>query len=141
MMRSPPQSSPTAPLVELQSIRKRFGPVLALDGASLALHSGRVHGLLGENGAGKTTLMNILYGLLQPDEGQTLIDGEPVSIRSPREAMAHGIGMVHQHFMLVPSMTVAENVALGGSSTGVPASRLKQVSTQIRDLSTRYRLQ
>ncbi len=128
------------PFLEMRNITKTFPGVVANDRIHLQVESGEVHGLLGENGAGKTTLMNVLYGLLQPDEGEILIDGEVVTIRSPREAMAHGIGMVHQHFMLVPSMTVAENVALGTTTSGLPASRLREVSAKIRELSKRYRL-
>jgi ABC-type uncharacterized transport system ATPase subunit len=99
--------------LELRGITKRFGPLVANDGISLSVAPGQVHALLGENGAGKTTLMNVLYGLTQPDEGEILIDGRPVKFGSPKDAIAAGIGMVHQHFMLVPTFTVAENVTLG----------------------------
>jgi general nucleoside transport system ATP-binding protein len=99
--------------LELRGITKRFGPLVANDGISLSVAPGQVHALLGENGAGKSTLMNVLYGLMQPDEGQILVDGTPVSFSSPKDAIAAGIGMVHQHFMLVPVFTVAENVSLG----------------------------
>jgi ABC-type uncharacterized transport system ATPase subunit len=99
--------------LELRGITKRFGPLVANDGISLSVAPGQVHALLGENGAGKTTLMNVLYGLMQPDEGEIVIDGKPVSFNSPKDAIAAGIGMVHQHFMLVPVFTVAENVTLG----------------------------
>ena len=101
------------PHVELVDITKRFGAVVANDGVSIDIRAGEIHSLLGENGAGKTTLMNILYGLYRPDGGRILIDGTPVAIASPQQAIAHGIGMVHQHFMLVPSLTVAENYAIG----------------------------
>ncbi len=99
--------------LELRGITKRFGPLVANDGISLSVAPGQVHALLGENGAGKSTLMNVLYGLMQPDAGEILIDGTPVSFHSPKDAIAAGIGMVHQHFMLVPVFTVAENVTLG----------------------------
>ena len=99
--------------LELRGITKRFPGVLANDAVDLDVRSGEILGLLGENGAGKTTLMNILYGLYSADEGEVLIDGEPVHFEDPGEAIAAGIGMVHQHFMLVPVFTVAENVVLG----------------------------
>ncbi|HVT69712.1 MAG TPA: ABC transporter ATP-binding protein, partial [Trebonia sp.] len=103
--------------LELRGITKRFGPLVANDGISLSVAPGQVHALLGENGAGKTTLMNVLYGLMQPDEGEIVIDGSPVSFGSPKDAITAGIGMVHQHFMLVPVFTVAENVTLGIENT------------------------
>jgi general nucleoside transport system ATP-binding protein len=99
--------------LRLEGITKRFPGVLACDGVSLEVRRGEALALVGENGAGKSTLMNILAGLYQPDQGRILIDGRPVRFRTPADAFAHGIGMVHQDFMLVPSMTVAENVALG----------------------------
>ncbi|WP_067674104.1 ABC transporter ATP-binding protein [Nocardia miyunensis] len=99
--------------LELRGLTKRFGTLVANDRIDLVVEPGEVHCLLGENGAGKSTLMNILYGLLQPDEGQILLDGKPWTCASPRAAIAAGIGMVHQHFMLVPVFTVAENLILG----------------------------
>jgi len=102
-----------APILELRGITKQFPGVLANDHIDLALNKGEILALLGENGAGKSTLMNILYGLYQPDEGEILINGEPVKITSPTDAINQGIGMVHQHFMLIPVFTVTENVMLG----------------------------
>jgi general nucleoside transport system ATP-binding protein len=101
-----------APLLELKGITKRFPGVVANDHVDFDLRRGEVHALLGENGAGKTTLMNVLYGLYHADEGEIRMRGERVTFGSPREAIAHGIGMVHQHFMLIPVMTVAENIVL-----------------------------
>ena len=103
------------PLVELRGITKRFGRLVANDRVDLTIRRGEVHALLGENGAGKTTLMRILYGFTTPDSGEILADGRPVTIRSPRDAIEAGIGMVTQHFSLVRPMTVAENLALGRS--------------------------
>jgi len=99
--------------LELRGITKRFGSLVANDHIDLVVQPGEIHALLGENGAGKTTLMNVLYGLVQPDEGEILLDDEPVAIHSPRDAIRAKVGMVHQHFMLVPVFTVAENVTLG----------------------------
>src|SRR5450756_605517 len=103
--------------LELRGITKRFGPLVANDAIDLVVHPGEIHALLGENGAGKSTLMNVLYGLYQPDNGEILIDDKPATFRGPGDAMAAGIGMVHQHFMLIPVFTVAENVELGHEQT------------------------
>src|SRR5579859_5374224 len=100
-------------VLELQGITKRFPGILANDNVSLALHRGEILALLGENGAGKSTLMNIIYGLYHPDEGTIRLKGKPVHFASPREAIHSGIGMVHQHFQLIPVMKVSENVTLG----------------------------
>jgi len=99
--------------VELRRVTKRFGAVVANTGIDLAIEEGEIHCLLGENGAGKSTLMNVLYGTLRPDSGSIVLDGLPVELHSPRDAIARGIGMVHQHFALVPTLTVADNVMLG----------------------------
>jgi general nucleoside transport system ATP-binding protein len=99
--------------LELRGITKRFGDLVANDKIDLTVEPGEIHALLGENGAGKSTLMNVLYGLLQPDEGEIVVDGAPVTVRGPRDAIGAGIGMVHQHFMLVPVFTVTDNVMLG----------------------------
>jgi general nucleoside transport system ATP-binding protein len=104
--------------LELQGITKRFPGVIANDSVDLVVEPGQVHGLLGENGAGKSTLMNVLYGLYHADEGQIIIDGEPLKLDGPGDAIDAGIGMVHQHFMLVPVFTVAENIVLGVEQTG-----------------------
>ncbi len=104
--------------VELRGITKRFGPVVANSDVNLKIRPGEILGLLGENGAGKTTLMNILSGLYRPDEGEILIDGKPTHFVGARDAIIAGIGMVHQHFMLVPVFTVAENVVLGVEPVG-----------------------
>src|ERR671937_728931 len=105
------------PVLELQGITKRFPGVVANDHIDFDLRAGEVHALLGENGAGKSTLINALYGLSHPDEGETRIKGEPVRIHSPKDAIGRGIGMVHQHFMLIPVMTVAENIILANEPT------------------------
>ncbi len=106
-----------APLLELKGIVKRFPGVVANDRVDFDLHRGEVHALLGENGAGKSTLMNVLYGLYRPDEGEIQVNGRTVSIHSPKDAIDLGIGMVHQHFMLIPVMTVAENIVLATEPT------------------------
>src|SRR2546428_1374543 len=101
------------PAIELRGIDKWFGEVHANRDVSLAVHRGTIHGIVGENGAGKSTLMGILYGYYQPDRGEILVRGRPAAIRSAQDALAAGIGIVHQHFMLVQSFTVLENVVLG----------------------------
>ena len=127
--------------LELRGITKRFGPLVANDGISLSVAPGQVHALLGENGAGKSTLMNVLYGLMQPDAGDIVVDGRPASFHSPKDAIAAGIGMVHQHFMLVPVFTVAENVTLGIEQAG-PAGLLdrRQTRREVAELSHQYGL-
>ena len=109
---------PERPVVlEMEHITKRFPGIVANDDVSFDLHEGEVHALLGENGAGKSTLMNILYGLYHPDEGEILIRGKRVRLGSPNAAIEAGVGMVHQHFMLIPVMTVAENIVLAQEPT------------------------
>lgn len=107
-------SSSHASIVELHDITKRFGKLIALDNVSLTIRRGRIAALLGENGAGKTTLMRVAFGLIQPDAGFISVEGKPLKLASPSDAIAAGIGMVHQQFSLIPAMTVAENVAMGG---------------------------
>jgi general nucleoside transport system ATP-binding protein len=120
-----------APALALEHIGKRFGVFHALDDASLTVRPGTVHALLGENGAGKTTLMRIAYGMTSADRGSVRIQGRAVRLRSPADAIAAGIGMVHQHFTLVPAMTVAENIALGGGGRFDP----RRATERVRDLA------
>jgi general nucleoside transport system ATP-binding protein len=126
--------------LEMRRISKRFPGVLANDEVDFDVKSGEVHALLGENGAGKSTLMKILYGMYRPDEGEILLNGKPVTIASPTDAINLGIGMIHQHFMLVQSLTVAENVALGLPSSRGPLTDLDRVSKRILELAKIYGL-
>jgi ABC-type uncharacterized transport system ATPase subunit len=129
------------PILELKGITKQFPGVLASDHINLILQKGEILALLGENGAGKTTLMNILYGLYQPDEGEILINGNPVKCQSPNDAIAKGIGMVHQHFMLIPVFTVAENVMLGDETVkSLGFLDRASASKKIEELSHKYNL-
>jgi simple sugar transport system ATP-binding protein len=127
-------------MMEMRGITKRFPGVLANDNVDFDVRAGEVHTLLGENGAGKSTLMKILYGLYQADEGEVLLEGEPVVINSPTTAIAHNIGMIHQHFMLVETLTVAENVALGLPSSKGAFTDLDVVSDRIVELGGKYGL-
>jgi general nucleoside transport system ATP-binding protein len=129
-----------APLLELKGITKRFPGVVANDSVDFELRAGEVHALLGENGAGKSTLMNILYGLYHPDEGEIRMRGEPKRISSPNEAIDLGIGMVHQHFMLIPVMTVAENIVLGVEPNRGPFINMDEARERVRDISKRFGL-
>lgn len=126
--------------VEMRQIVKRFPGVLAVDHVDFDVHAGEVHALLGENGAGKTTLMKILYGMYRPDGGEILLNGERVSLASPQDAIRRGIGMVHQHFMLVETLSVVENVALGLPSSRGFLTDLDLVARRIQELAERYHL-
>ncbi len=134
------QSENGTPMLQMRGITKRFPGVLASDNVDFDVRAGEVHTLLGENGAGKSTLMKILYGLYRQDEGEILLHGKRVDLTSPAHAIAHGIGMIHQHFMLVPTLTVAENVSLGLQSTRGIFSDLKTVSKRIIELSRAFGL-
>src|SRR5579883_1350341 len=134
----PPLPPPPSAYLRLQGITKRFGNFTANDSIDLTVQTGSIHALLGENGAGKTTLMNILSWLYQPDAGQIYLDGQPVAIASPGIAIRYGIGMIHQHFMLVPQLTVAENIVLGtGSALRL---NLRQKAQHIAAMSAAYGL-
>jgi general nucleoside transport system ATP-binding protein len=128
--------------LELRGITKRFGSLTANDSIDLVVEPGEIHALLGENGAGKSTLMNVLYGLYQPDEGEILVDDKPMTFHGPGDAMAAGIGMVHQHFMLIPVFTVAENVELGHEQTKGFFKFLDRRSArkEVAEVSKRYGL-
>ena len=136
-----PSGLPRIESLEMRNITKRFPGVLANDRVNFDVKAGEIHALLGENGAGKSTLMKQLYGLYQPSEGEILLNGERIEIHSPTDSLKYGIGMIHQHFMLVDNMTVAENVALGLPSSREPRLDLDVVSARIRELSKQYGLQ
>ncbi len=126
--------------VELEGIVKRFPGVVANDGVDLAVRRGEIHALVGENGAGKSTLMKILYGMQPPDEGTMAVNGEPVAYRSPKDAIAAGIGMVHQHFMLADQLTVLENIILGDEPASVGRIDFGEAKERIDELSAAYGL-
>ena len=128
------------PLLELRGITKRFGNLVANDHIDLDVAHGEVHALLGENGAGKSTLMNVLYGLYTPDAGEILFEGKPLHLRSPRDAIQVGIGMVHQHFMLIPVMTVTENIVLAEEPRKGVLMDYGKARETVRDISERYGL-
>ena len=129
------------PVVEMRGITKKFPGIVANDSVNFELQSGEIHALLGENGAGKTTLMNILCGLYEPDEGEIFLEGKSVQFRFPGEAIASGIGMVHQHFMLVESLTVADNLVLGQSGQPLIRENPKKLHQRLRNLAEQYGLQ
>ena len=126
--------------LELKHITKRFGSVVANQNVNLQVATGEVHALVGENGAGKSTLMNILYGLLQPDEGEIFFRGEQIHLKSPQDAIRRGIGMVHQHFMLAPSMTVAENIAVGWPPKGEFSWRNADLARELEEFQSLFEL-
>lgn len=140
MMKNSPTSRSDTPVLEVKGLTKRFPGVLANDHIDLKLYKGQVLGLLGENGAGKSTLMNMIYGLYTPDEGEILVNGQPIEIHNPKDAITHGIGMVHQHFKLVEPLTVTENVMLGNESVNGPFLRKDEARRRIEDISQRYSL-
>jgi len=125
--------------LELRGVSKSFGNLIANDQINLKVEKGEIHAILGENGAGKSTLMNIVYGLLQPDSGEILVDDQPVKIYEPSDAIKHGIGMVHQHFMLIPVFTVAENIALGREKSRFGIMSLVDIKTKIKKLSDEFK--
>ena len=128
------------PAIELVGIDKRFGRVHANNNVNLKVARGIIHGIVGENGAGKSTLMSILYGFYEADSGEIRVNGEPVKIRSSREAISHGIGMVHQHFMLVQPLTVLENVMLGAEGGPLLAGGASQIRAKLAELGKEYGL-
>lgn len=139
----------TQVVLDAKGITKKFPGVLANDNVNFDLRKGEIHALLGENGAGKTTLMNVLYGLYKADSGEVLVDGKPMVLHSPKDAIHHGVGMVHQHFMLIPVFTVTENIMLGeetshrASPNEYPLVKLdrREVAQKVRDLSHQYGLE
>ncbi len=136
-----PSGLPRIESLEMRGITKRFPGVLANDSVNLEVKAGEILALLGENGAGKSTLMKILYGLYHPNEGQILLNGQPITINSPTDSINHGIGMIHQHFMLVDNLSVAQNVALGLKSSREPRIDLDVVSARINELAQKYGLE
>lgn len=127
-------------MLELKNIRKTFGDCVANDDVSLIVHAATIHAIVGENGAGKSTAMKIVYGFYNPDSGEIFLDGKPVTIRNPHDAIALGIGMVHQHFMLVDTMTVAENIILGAETGSAANLDLEKANREIKALSDELKL-
>ena len=126
----------TGNAIELKGVTKRFGDVIANDNVNLTVRKGEILSILGENGSGKTTLMNMLSGIYFPDEGEVYVDGKEVTIRSPKDSFALGIGMIHQHFKLINILTAAENIILG--LPGKEKLNMKQVEKEIRELTEQY---
>src|SRR5262245_43407292 len=133
-----PASMAAAAAIELRGIQKSFGNVHAVRGVSLRIEKGQITGIVGENGAGKSTLMSILYGLYHADAGEILIDGKVVRMESPHDAIGHGIGMVHQHFMLVDTFTVLENLVLGAEGGALLAGGLAAARAELARLAREY---
>jgi general nucleoside transport system ATP-binding protein len=132
--------SGSSAILRVEGVYKRFGATVALDGVNFELRRGEVHGLLGENGAGKTTLCNIIYGMIKPDRGSIYLDGRELKINSPREAMAQGICMVHQEFMLIPSLSVVDNVILFTGKNKLFMGR-KEAAERVKQFSSEYGLE
>src|SRR5918994_1138543 len=128
-------TTPGVPLLQMRGITTRFPGVVANDDVDFDVRAGEVHALLGENGAGKSTLMRVLFGLQRAEAGEVLLDGEPLRVRSPSDAIAAGIGMIHQHFMLVPTLTVAENVALGQGTNPFSSPGVGAIADRLDELS------
>ncbi|MFN5935961.1 MAG: ATP-binding cassette domain-containing protein, partial [Roseiflexaceae bacterium] len=128
------------PVLEVRNLTKRFPGIVATDAVNFTLEKGEIHALLGENGAGKSTLMNMLYGLYRPDEGQILINGQEVLINGSNDAIARGMGMVHQHFMLVPTLTVTENIILGNEVTKGVLIDIATAERRIQELAQTFGL-
>ena len=127
--------------LELKGITKKFGALVANDNINLKVEKGEIHAILGENGAGKSTLMNIVYGLLEADSGTILVDGQTVEIKEPADALNRGIGMVHQHFMLVPVFTVAENIVLGHEQTKRGLLSLSEAKSKIKSIASEFKFE
>src|SRR5690242_6133983 len=136
-----PETAGSLPAVELIGIDKRFGAVHANRDVSLKIAKGTIHGIVGENGAGKSTLMSILYGFYQADSGEIRVDGKPAKIGTPNDAIAAGIGMVHQHFMLVHNFTVIENVILGVEGEALLKSGIAKARSELQRLEREYGLE
>src|SRR3982750_2169058 len=140
MTQHPEPKTQNPSMLELREITKRFGDVLANAHINILVEPGTIHAIVGENGAGKSTAMRIAYGFYTADSGEILVDGEPRQIQTPHDAIRLGIGMVHQHFMLVDTMTVAENIVLGAEPGSAAAIDLTKAPQETRGLSTGFRL-